>query len=214
MIIFKNPVSLVLVLLLLSGQLGLAQHNSRIESFKGLSYPEKYWVLAHPFIAGKTYYITKEAKKMAAQVAEYNSIDKDSNGGQMDAFRHAVWMALLVQKIAPKKAQKLGKAHEKGNYRDFKKNLVEEGAVPDKISSEMDLWNNMAGILIGKQNREASKDSLKHLVIEAVNAGKMRIIKKDKNGNFLDEDSRIISAESLTGKWENNKCLVPSDYKP
>lgn len=203
----------MLLLLLLFNQLALAQDNSRIKSFKSLSYPEKYWVLTHPFIAGKTYYITREAEKMAAQAAEQNSIDKDSNGGQMDAFRHAVWMALLVQEIAPRKARELGKAHEKRNYRDFKKNLVEEGAVPDKISSEMDLWNNMAGILIGKQNREASKDSLKHLVIEAINAGEMRIIKKNKYGNFLDENGRIISAESLAGKWENNKCLVPSDYK-
>ena len=39
----------------------------------------------------------------------------------------------------------------------------------------------------------------------------MYIIKKDKNGNFLDCKGNIISAQELKGKWENNKCLVFSD---
>ena len=51
--------------------------------------------------------------------------------------------------LNPHKAYRLGKAHEKGNYLDYKKHRLEEGSIPDKISSDMDLCNNLKGIEIG-----------------------------------------------------------------
>ena len=53
---------------------------------------------------------------------------------------------------------------------------------------------------------------LKNEVIQIVQEGKCKIIKTDANGNFLDEQNKIIPAEELKGKWENRKVLVNSDY--
>jgi len=33
----------------------------------------------------------------------------------------------------------------------------------------------------------------------------------DKEGSFIDCEGNIIPAESLKGKWENEKCLVSSN---
>ena len=43
-------------------------------------------------------------------------LDKDPSGGQVDAFRHAYWMARLNEEIGKNAAKSLGKAHEKENY--------------------------------------------------------------------------------------------------
>ncbi|MFZ4740807.1 MAG: hypothetical protein ACOYLE_06550, partial [Bacteroidales bacterium] len=97
------------------------------------------------------------------------------------------------------------------NYIDYKKHRKEDGTFPDKISSTMDLWNNDIGLEIGKINRNISSDSLKHIVIDYILSGKMKVIKKNKQGQFLDNNGNIIYNDSLKGKWENQKVLINSD---
>jgi len=41
-------------------------------------------------------------------------------------------------------------------------------------------------------------------------AGELRTLNKDKKGNFLNCENQIIPLEQLKGKWENEKCLIPS----
>src|SRR6185369_7369148 len=109
---------------------GEAQISYR-EEFHKLSCPEKRWVIFHLFIAKKTFRLTQLARATSKELAKSPSLDGDENGGQVDAFRHAYWMALLSQHICWRKARSLGKAHEKGNYREFKKGKTEEGLLPD-----------------------------------------------------------------------------------
>ncbi len=178
-----------------------------------ISCPEKWWVIFHPFIAKKTYQITRYVRSVADSVKKTNILDGDINGGQVDAFKHSYWMATLSQNIKWKKALKLGKAHEKGNYKSHKKGIrkgIKE--THDKISSEMDMWNNHRGIKIGGKYEESSRIVIKQIVIDSIQAGVMRIIKKNSSGKYLDCEGNIIPPDSLNGKWENNKCLVPSDH--
>jgi len=44
-------------------------------------------------------------------------LDGDASGGQVDAFRHAYWMARLHQEIGKRAAFSLGKSHEKENWK-------------------------------------------------------------------------------------------------
>jgi len=118
---------------------------------------------------------------------------------------------MLSQHVSWRKARRLGNAHEKGNYLDYKKHRLEEGTLPDKISSDMDLWNNDVGLQIGKMNAKISSDSLKTIVIGYIRNGKMKIIKKGSLGEFLDINNKIIPADSLKGKWENQKVLINSN---
>ncbi len=185
----------------------------KLSSFKKLTPPEKHWVIFHPFIAKKVYKISIKAKQISDSLANDIRFDGDKNGGQIDAFRHALWMAMLSQKYNWRKIYKLGIAHEKGNYYQYKKQKTEDGTLPDKISSDMDLLNNDAGRQIGLDNKSANTKQLIEIVKQEVLSGNLWIIKKNKNGDFLDENNKIINPKSLKGKWENNKCLVKSNYK-
>ena len=149
-----------------------------------------------------------ETKKIVNQLKKDTILKGNGNGGQIDAFRHAYWMARLTQEIGHRRAKRLGNAHEKGNYKAFKKGKEEDGAVPDKISSDMDFFNNEVGIKIGKN---ISVEATKEAVINAVLNGECKILKMNKQGDFLTCEGKIIPKETLIGKWENNKCLVSSD---
>lgn len=187
----------------------LAQSN--FSEFWKLSSPKKIWVLFHPFKATKSLKISKEANKVSDSIAKTNVLDGDAAGGQVDAFRHAYWMARLKQEMGHSTAKSLGKAHEKENYIMYKKRKLEEGVVPDKISSEMDLHNNEEGLKLITKGSETVNSGLVYRIINAIKTGKMKIIKKDKKGNFLTCDDKVISKKELQGKWENNKCLIPSN---
>lgn len=203
----KQALKIMLLLVVFSNV--LVGQNSSVGQFRKLSCAEKRWVFFHPFVAKKALKVSLEARTITAELKQQNVLKGIGNGDQLDAFRHAYWMARLAQEIHWRKAKRLGKAHEKGNYRQFKKGKLEDDVLPDKISSEMDFFNNQVGIDLGKLNRG---QELKNGVIKLIKEGKCKIIKIDANGNFLDEQNNIIPIEELKGKWENRKVLVNSDY--
>jgi hypothetical protein len=214
---FCSPLTVKLALLLfvlpffLCGQ---SNSSTRVKSFSALSAPEKRWVIAHPFIAKKTFALTQRARFVTDSLSK-NGILKDGNGGQLDAFRHAYWMALLAQEISTRKAVKLGKAHEKGNYLGWKKGLAEDSMRADSILCVMDLLNNEKGIAIGKTylNDTARSGSLEEIVLKNVLTGKLLIVKKNAKGQAEDAAGRIIVMEDYKRKWYVPKVLVRSDYK-
>ena len=185
--------------------------QSKFKSFFDLSCPKKVWVLLHPFKAVKSLEISKEANRVADSIKKTNLLDGDASGGQVDAFRHAYWMARLHQEIGKRAAFSLGKSHEKENYLTYNKRKLENGVVPDKISSEMDLYNNNEGLKLISKGNKVSEKGLIYRIVNAIKSGNFTIIKKDKKGNFLTCDGRVVSKEELKGKWENNKCLVASN---
>lgn len=115
-------------------------------SFRKLSRPEKCWALCHPFKAKKAAKVTREVQVVVDSIKRSGTIGADNNGGALDAFKHAYWMASVAMVIGSKQALKLGKAHEKGNYFQFKKQELEDAAMPDSISTVMDLRNNEFGV--------------------------------------------------------------------
>jgi hypothetical protein len=186
--------------------------QSALKQFFKLPRPEKCWVITHPFKAKKAYRISLEARHKADSLCKTNTLDADANGGQVDAFRHSYWIAILSCTFNKKAALKLGKAHEKGNFIYYKKHKTEDGTIPDKISSDMDLFNNNIGAKIADSLKICNHKLIEKTIIDAIKQGKMKIILKDKNKNFLDCKKNIIPQDSLKGKWINNKCLVPSNY--
>lgn len=186
----------------------VSAQESNLKRFRELSGPEKSWVVFHPFVAKKALKISIKTREITKEIQQKNLLKGSGNGGQIDAFRHTFWMANLTQEIGVRRARSLGKKHEKGNYKDYKKRKLEDGVIPDKISSDMDLYNNEVGMEIGKGSGGLE---LEKIVVEAILQGKCKVIKKDAYDNFLDCDGKYISLESLKGKWENNKCLIWSN---
>jgi len=185
--------------------------QSDVKRFLKLSSPLKKWVLLHPFKAKLSLKISNETKRVADSIRKSHLLDKNPAGGQVDAFRHAYWMARLCQEVGESAARSLGKAHEKDNFITYKKIKLEEGVVPDEIASKMDLHNNEEGLKLITKGSKVSKIGLIYRVINAIQKGKMKIIKKDKKGNFLTCEGVIIYLDELKRKWKNNKCLVNSN---
>jgi hypothetical protein len=185
--------------------------QSNFKKFSKLSRPKKVWVIFHPFKAKKALRISEEAQRISDSITKTDLLDRDASGGQVDAFRHAFWMASLRKVLGKCAAQSLGKAHEKENYLTYKRRGLEDGVVPDKISSEMDLYNNEQGLKLITKGSLISSKALVYKVINAIESGRMKIIKKDKKGNFLTCAGTLISNDSIKGKWENNKCLINSN---
>ncbi len=197
-----------IVILFLSSQLS-AQSNW--DKFWKLSAPYKKWVIFHPFKAKNAFEISIEAISVSDSIAKTDLLDKDIAGGQVDAFRHAYWMASLRQKIGKCAALSLGKAHEKDNYRTYKKHETENGIVPDNASKEMDLFNNKVGLLFTKKGMAANQNKLVHEIVAAILKGDLKIIKKDSIGNYVTCSGELIAPEELLYTWKNNKCLISSD---
>lgn len=212
-IIFKKAIGIFLVAFFTFFNSLTLYSQSNFKQFIKLSCPEKKWVIFHPFIAKETFNISIEAAKKAVQLKNDTTLDGDLNGGQLDAFRHAFWMARITQEYGWRKAHSLGKSHEKGNYKDFKKHRLEDGVLPDKQSCEMDFLNNDVGIQIGKDNLNAKQEDLAHIIINHILTGKLFIIKKNRTGKFLKCNNDIITDEEIFGKWDNPKCIVSSSYK-
>jgi len=183
-----------------------------IKKFRALHPSEKWWVVTHPFIARKALAITENVLNVTSQEISDTEFDHDANGGQIDAFRHAFWMSSLAQKIRPKAAHKLGVAHEAGNKRDYDKKVMEDSSLPDEISSTMDLRNNEVGINLGKNNKHASQEEIILQVKLLILDGKLWVIKKTKDGHFLDWNSNVLTPDQYVGKWITPKTLVPSNW--
>ncbi len=188
-----------------------SQGQSFIRSFIRLSGPEKCWVFQHLFTAGKAYKMVKEARLCTDEILKDSLLDQFPNGGQADAFRHTYWMARTTQKIGDKKALSLGKAHEKGNYKDFKKGRMEDGFRTDSVSCVMDLLNNNSGIQTGNMMKDSSAFFVLNYIIDLVKSGKLVILKRNKKGELLNCDGLKVET---TEAWYLPYCIVPSNQKP
>lgn len=205
----KKNFSSLFILLCICASFGQANKSG----FKKLSSAEKCWVIFHPFKAKKAYRISTAAQKTADSIATTNLLDGDKNGGQVDAFRHAYWMATLSQGIGKRSAKSLGKAHERGNHRQFKKNKLEDGTVPDKPASDMDLFNNNMGVQIYKENKEANEEEIISTIIKNIKQGNLKTLKKDAFGNYQDCEGNNLTTKQLKGVWKTPKCLINSNQK-
>lgn len=188
--------------------------QSTFSQFKKLSKPERRWVIAHVFKAKKALHVTKKVQQDVDSIRKANTIGSDLNGGRVDAFKHAYWMASLSMRIGARKALKLGNAHEKGNYLQFKKQHLEEGVLPDSISCEMDLHNNKAGVEAMSSGHKTTYLDIQKKILEMLHVGELLIIRKDEQGNFLDREGNVIDMKMYSGKWGNPKFLISSVTRP
>lgn len=191
-----------------------ASAQNALRKYKNLEKPEKQWVKHHPIAALRTFRIADKVSLEAQARLQDKDLDGDGNGGMVDAFRHTLWMALNTQKIGKRKSLLLGEAHEASNKIYYDKSLLEDGALPDSIGSEMDLLNNQIGANIGLKYPKATYEQLVDIVKRAVIAGECYKIKKTPDGNFLDYNNNIINPNEYIGKWHTPKILVKSNWKP
>lgn len=174
---------------------------------------EKRWALARPFAALKIKKIYKKCLPYYLEVKKTGSLDTCENGGKLDAFRHAYFMAAFAQKINVKKIRKLGIAHEKGNYKRFLKGIKEDGELADSLSTVMDLHNNELGFKIGVANSKIDYKKLRDEVATQIFSGKSLFFKRNARNQYVTCNGSLIILDDFKNKWFIPKCLIPTNLK-
>ena len=199
--------NIFLAVCILIGFSASAQH-----SWNNLGGGEKLWIVLHPFSAKKAQRITKGALKDLDSLKSSNYFKGNTNSGsKADALRHTYWMALLSDKIGPRRAIWLGKAHERKNEKDFKKKAIEDGLLPDFMATQMDLRNNRIGSDLGAGCIVCSDLQLLKTCIDLLEEGELVYIKQNKKGEFLDNEDIVIPTNEWSGKWYNRRMMMPTD---
>lgn len=182
--------------------------NGQLHKFKQLSWPEKRWVCTHPLVAKKAQVVSIEARRRSDSLLLDPRLDGDAQGGAVDAFRHAWWMASLSQSIGSRRALSLGRAHERANFRAHRKGTG--GGHHDQAMQEMDLQNNAVGVKLIQKGEVVTAKELDELVIQAILQGKLWVLAKDTDGNYLNADGQVLSESAWKGLWNSARCLQAS----
>jgi hypothetical protein len=172
---------------------------------------EWLWAIGHPVAAFKVNKITKKCRVAVDPKQVSLQLDSFISGGKADAFRHTFFMAAYAQKIKVTKLRKLGRAHEKANYRQFLRSKNEYGELPDSLATVMDLNNNELGFQLGSENTGLSLQELSRLVITEIKNGKAWIMRRNIHGAYLDCSNKIIDLQHYAKRWSVPKCLVNSN---
>ncbi len=181
------------------------------KTFKDLNIYEIWWAITHIDKIWGVWKLSEKARETANRLIEDPDLDADYAGGQIDALRHILWMALITKRYGANVARSLGRAYERGNKWEYKKGKLEEYYLPDAASMMMDLMNNEIGIEIGLRFPDIRFEDLVQEIKKLILEGKAWKIKKDLDLNFLDESGRIIPRGRWLGKWQTPKIIVPSD---
>lgn len=205
----KRAVTVLLLVVISALQLAACPKD---KPWKRASRPEKIWSAVHPFKAKKVIACARRSQFVT------DSLDKagvltDRNGGQLDAFRHAYWMALMINEgMSEKVVRRVGERHEKGNYIDYKKGKQEDSVRADSMMCVMDLRNNASGIAIGKKFRDGDKKlSLIETIVNEAWNGNLAIMHKNAMGGYLDAKGELIDLTQYSEKWYIPKVIVKSD---
>lgn len=104
---------------------------------------EKKLYVTHPWAALGVHAASQKAAKYTYQQFYFNGL-----GDKTDAFRHAVWCAIMARDIGVELAKAFSDAHENGYTEEELALLVQDGNT-GYAHKYMDLYNNEIGLSIG-----------------------------------------------------------------
>jgi hypothetical protein len=131
----------------------------------GANEAEKELIYEDPIAA----YNVNKAKEITEEyIDKLYGREHDRDGTQVNAFRHAMWNAIMTDMIGAEKAKKFADAHEQ---------------VPNNPAGhkQMDLHNNELGRSIATQYAGQGYDVFAEKIIEAINNGDAEVLIWDPN---------------------------------
>lgn len=123
---------------------------------------------------------------IAATTAKKYYPNNKGKGNNHDAFRHALWQALNVQKLGENVSRDFSNAHEYSTPKN-------------EINTDlyMDIHNNEVGIEIGKKLPKASLEELSQIIVDKISSGDMIII--SDNGNLIKSNGNQLQSSEIRG---------------
>ena len=114
------------------------------------------------------YHVNKAKTITEGYIEREYGRENDRDGTQVNAYRHAMWNAIMTDRIGAKKAKEFADAHE-----EFPGNPVEH--------MEMDLHNNELGRRIAIEYAGQGYDMFSQKIQEAIKNGEAKVIRWDPN---------------------------------
>lgn len=149
--------------------------------------------------------ITNDAIRFSTNVLglEENSAHE---GSQVNAFRHALWQAIITKELGANTAMKVGNAHEENpnlidNIKDFNKVQFKTLAATD---TACDLSNNRIGRDIGSTVQSYVRDDdITMITLDYYNKEGLWVGIKQSNGNYV-----IVKVKLLDKQYKAASCRV------
>lgn len=129
------------------------------KNYDRLNASEKLTLALMPLSVGK---IQDDAEKALAE-AKRRFDPSTLHNGRGDAFRHCYWAALMTRDIGFLNTKSITDAHE-------------DGPGNPRAEKDMDLHNNLQGILIGLGHKKSSDKELADLCEAALRVGKLKVL--------------------------------------
>lgn len=161
---------------------------------------EYFWALTHPLKISKAIEISKIVEVIVDSI-ERDSVFSGRSGGNLDAFKHCLWSAMMSNEIGEKSARKLCYAHERTNKRDF----IKGKATSSYEHSLMDSLNNNIGLALPLSRKSLSQARMIEETVRLVKSGILYRLKSDGSDNYMDCNGNIIT---ITDQWQRNICLI------
>lgn len=168
--------------------------------------------MKHPLVAKKAQKIAVEARLVSDSLQKLEQWRDQSASGRKDAFRHAYWMFYTCLELGEKRAKTLGIAHEKGNERDLKRGRLEEGERADNVAIAMDYYNNQKAIELALNQKTGGKVNGILFLLDALKAGRFKIIAQNNQGQYLDKEGRILEEADWSSRQDSPRVLISSAY--
>lgn len=166
---------------------------------------ENRYMFRHPLRTARAFFDAWRASRYTERYFGVGASLKD--GGRANAFKHALWNALMARALGYDAAKRYGDAHEAGNVTSRALYL----GIPEAEHSEMDLYNNEMGRRLASDAQKSGDDSAKTLARLALDYAKgpdayFRFVTKDKTKTLEEaRPARFEEVRSALGAWDTKK---------
>ncbi len=122
-------------------------------------------------------------------------------GDEGNAYRHALWQALLINIFGKNHAQRIGNAHENNSSIDTRTTFNNK----DDADTAVDLRNNIIGRRIGARNKGANNKKLAQLVLKEYYENGLWGVTPQTDGSYTIEKKFLTKGQYVSALKELNK---------
>jgi RHS repeat-associated protein len=120
---------------------------------------------------------------------------ESGDGSQSNAYRHALWQAMLTNKFDAKQATRIGNAHENNLPTNMNQRIFNGEGASDAADQMADLLNNVIGREIGAKNKGASNRNLSEAVLNEYKQNGLWTVSGDDKTGYKVQKTRLSQEE-------------------
>ena len=191
----SNPFVYYLLWKVVGNAIEIAPVNNTIRSFG--------YAMNHPINALKTgmvgdefaWGISSYASNFQVNLQKQAGFSEDE-GGEGNAYRHALWQAMLTRDFGPKQAFRIGNAHENAVPKDLNQRIFEDMSKADRM---VDILNNMIGRSIGSENKLLDNKEMAKKILKVFRDSGLWLVEQKDANTFIIKKEKLSSEKFEAG---------------